>query len=394
MQTKKCSYCGKEKSLSKFYKDRNSPDGVAGRCKDCHNRLPDDLDKDEFVKLCETKSCDELGSLYSVSAKTITRWKATLRRNGLFVPTKRKLARSYVPQRPRINDVEPNEWPDIEPAGFPESLEEDFTKYTVLERDRLLVFGDLHLPYHDVRVLDMAFRVAERYGIRTGLLNGDFLDNSLFSPFPKTHPNYHDFIKDEVSPGGEILKVFMRQLDELYWLEANHERWLNKRVGGHFTVFQLMESVLGVQYSQYSYAYVESGGEEILVCHPKNYRKVPGSLPLELCGRYLKNVLCGHLHRLCLLRHASGQFWACEGGHCADTKKLLYKNKNVDLHGAWNPGFVMILDGWPHLIEPKTWDAYMTPYADIEKERREEPREPEEVIEARELLARYEANKS
>lgn len=374
-ESKTCTRCGKEKPLAEFCNSKTYADGKYPHCQICTYMLPDEVDRDEFIKATYALSNQKLAEHYGLSQSAIERWKTGLRKQGYKLGTVR-VYRGYT-RRPIVNEVEPEEWPEVEPAEFPESTTEDYVKYEVLHRDRLLVFGDWHVPYHDLRVLDMVYRIAERFGVKSGLLNGDILDNDLFSPFPKTHPDYHDYVKDELSPVGEIIKIFLKVFDDLHWLEANHERRLNKRVGGHFTVWQLMEKLLGCQYSQYSYAYVESGGEEILITHPKNYRKVPGSLPIELCTKYLKNVLCGHVHRLCLLHHQSGKFWAVEGGCCADTKKMLYKMKDIDLYGMWNPGFVMIIDGWPHLIEPRTWDMYVQPFADIEKSRREGPTEEE-----------------
>lgn len=386
-----CPKCGENKPLSEFHTQRSAPDGKTRKCGICRALPPDDINIEEFVRLTHEETNGQLAERYKHSVYTINQWKVSLRKLGYDCGTIKTWGGRTFHKKVTVNETEP-EFPEVESAGFPESYEEDFTKYEVLKRDRLIVFGDLHIPYHDVRVLDMAYQVAKRYGIKTGLINGDFVDNDLFSNFPKVHPNRHEYIVDELNPSSEILKLFMKQLDELVWLEANHERWLNRRVGGHFSVFNLMESILGVRYSQYSYAYVESGDEEILVCHPKNYRKKPGSLPLELCTRYLKNVLCGHVHRLCFQYHSSGRFWAAEGGHCCDAKKLNYKNRDVDLHGTWNPGFVMILDGWPHLIEPRTWGAYMQPHHDIEKERKKPPEIPKEILQMRAALAEWEAN--
>lgn len=36
-ETKKCSICGKRKSVSQFFKDKRASDGLYSCCKDCHN---------------------------------------------------------------------------------------------------------------------------------------------------------------------------------------------------------------------------------------------------------------------------------------------------------------------------------------------------------------------
>lgn len=386
IKKKKCSLCGKVLPITEFFTKKGGRLGKNSRCKDCSGMPSKETNIDEFIKLSYELCNDDLAARFNIGAATLSRWKNTLRKKGYKVGTVRRKMRGRI----TVNEYEPEEWPEVESVGFPESISEDYTKYEVLDRDRCLIFGDVEVPDHDVRVLDMAFRIAERYGLKSGIINGDFLALDSFSSWPKTHPSRHEFIRDEVSPGGEILKVFMRQLDDLLWLEANHERRLSRLTNGQFDVHQLFQNLLGVQYSRYSYMVLNSADEDILVCHPKNTRKKPGSLPVELAGVYLKHVICGHLHRLCFQFHPSGRFWAVEGGHCRDVKKTEYKNRDVTVHGMWNPGFVMVLDGWPHIIEPRTWDAYMQPYQDIEKERKK-AEIPEEVMAAEKVLEEWKA---
>jgi len=389
--TKRCPRCGEEKSISEFNKNSTQGDGLQAYCRVCSNlcsnenthKLPDRINVEEFVETTHRMDSLELARHWKSTPGTIKRWKRAARIQGFEVGTIRKAYGATV------NDYEPP-MPEVEPAGFPESVSTDKNDFPIIEEDRLLIFGDVEVPDHDVRVLDMAYRIAERYGIKTGIINGDFWAMESFSRWPKTHPTQFEFLTDELQPGTEILKVFMKQLDRITIVEGNHERRLNRQAGGHFNVSAFLEGLMGVAYCTHPYLVVESAGERVLVGHPNNYRKKPGSLPLEHCNNYLMNVIVGHVHRLSFQFHPSGQFWGVEGGHCRDTKKTEYRMKQFTTHPIWNPGFVLLLDGWPHLIMPQNYEAYLEPHHDIARERKA-PREPEEILQMRAALAKWEA---
>jgi len=349
---------------------------------------PDELDKEEFCRESFMMSNEQLGSKYGMSTSSISGWKKALRKVGYTLGTVKTYRGKTFAPRVVVNEVEP-EFPEVEPAGFPESITEDYTSYEVLDRDRSIILGDCHIPDHDSRMLDMAYRVAERYNIKTLILNGDFVKLDTFSTWRRTHPNQEDFVKDDLLPATEILKLFMRQFDETFWHKGNHEERLTRWVHGQFDIRWFFESLLGVQYSAYPFTVQRSAGEEVLICHPKQHRVNPMALPLKLCGQYLKHVVCGHLHRLAFGWHESGQFWGAEGGHALSVSKTHYKATSVDTYPTWNCGFIMLLDAWPHLIEPRNYEFYMEPHSDIEQPRKQQP--PDEVLKAQEILAQWEA---
>jgi len=333
-------------------------------------------------------SNEQLAQKYGMSASSISGWKKALRRLGHTLGTvKTYRGRTFAP-RVTVNEPEP-EFPEVESAGFPESITEDYTKYEILDRDRVIILGDCHIPDHDARMLDMVYRVAERYDTKTMLLNGDFLKLDVFSTWRRTHSSQADFVKDDLGPTTQIFKAFMRQFAEIFWHRGNHEDRLLRWVHGQFDIRWFFENLLGVQYSAYPFSVVQSAGEKVLVCHPKNHRVAPLSLPLKLAGKHLMHVICGHLHRLAFGWHESAQFWGAEGGHGLDVKKTHFKQTQIDTFPLWNCGFIMLLDAWPHLIEPRNYEFYMAPHGDIEQPRKQQP--PDEVLKAQEILSKWEA---
>jgi len=376
-QSKVCPRCGEEKPLTEFQTQRTSKDGRATKCKLCTSLPPDDIDVDQFVAETFELSNDQLAEKYDRSQRMVEAWKTSLRKVGYELGTIKTWHRRHFHNKIEINDVGPPAWPEVEDAGFPESLTADFNKFEVLEREKCMVFGDAEVPDHDRRLFNIVYRVAERYGISSAIINGDFWAMHSFSKWGRHQPERYQFMRDELEPSTEILRVFHKQFEDILMVEGNHERWLNKQLDGHFNVSVFLEGLMGVRYSQYGFMVLRSGGEEILVGHPKNFRKKPGSLPLELATIHLMNVLIGHVHRMSFQIHPSGRFWAVEGGHCRDTSKTAYKNLSLTTHGQWNCGAVMIIDGWPHLLTPQTFDFYMGKHNDIEKKRKAGPTDEE-----------------
>jgi len=376
---KVCPKCGEKKPLSEFETQRSAPDGKTKKCKICRALPPDEINIDEFVRLTHEKSNGELGEQYSHSVYTINQWKVALRKLGYDCGTIKTWGGRTFHKKVTVNDIEP-EFPEMESAGFPESQNEDYTNYDVLDRDRSIVLGDCHIPDHDSKMLDMAYRVAERYNVKTLILNGDFVKLDTFSTWRKTHATPEDFVQDDLMPATEILRLFMKQFDETFWHKGNHEDRLARWVHGHFDISWFFTNLLGVKYSAYPFTVQQSAGEKILICHPRNHRLNPLSLPLKYAGKYLMHVICGHLHRLAFGWHESAQFWGCEGGHGLDAKKTYYKQTTIDTFPLWTPGFVMVIDAWPHLVEPRNYEFYMQPHHDIEQERKQGP-SPEELAE-------------
>jgi hypothetical protein len=71
------------------------------------------------------------------------------------------------------------------------------------------------------------------------------------------------------------------------------------------------------------------------------------------------HIICAHTHRLALGYDISGKYHVVESGHCRDQERTLYKQMETTTHPEWNPGFVLLLNGIPHLIDKKRFPHYV-----------------------------------
>lgn len=120
-----------------------------------------------------------------------------------------------VPERPR------------NPYNLPQSYQEKREPYVLPKQcNNILLISDLHIPYHDIDAITIAFEYGVRENVNTIFLNGDVIDNHQVSRFER------DPKKRSVKQEFDITKEFFRVLRqifpnaEIYWLKGNHcVRW-------------------------------------------------------------------------------------------------------------------------------------------------------------------------
>ena len=112
--------------------------------------------------------------------------------------------------------------PKIVPL-LPDPVEQSFPAYPLPHSGWWLVMGDVHIPYHDKKVVELAIKTAKQYSVKGVLLNGDILDCHELSRFDKTpdDPRY----TTEVTMGREFLAWLHHQLPKasIVWKDGNHE---------------------------------------------------------------------------------------------------------------------------------------------------------------------------
>lgn len=110
--------------------------------------------------------------------------------------------------------------------NFPESEGEDYDPFIITGRNKTLIAGDFHVPYHDVESMNVMFRYAQDRDITSVILNGDFWDFHMLSYFIKD-PRKRN-IRQELDIGKAVLRkireIFPTQ--KIYFKIGNHEeRW-------------------------------------------------------------------------------------------------------------------------------------------------------------------------
>lgn len=108
--------------------------------------------------------------------------------------------------------------------NFPKSDAVKPKIYNLPQSDNnVLVISDLHIPYHDIKALTVAFDYGKRENVNTIFINGDLLDFYQISRFVNVER------RRSVAEELEIAKDFLRILREtfpkasLYFLLGNHD---------------------------------------------------------------------------------------------------------------------------------------------------------------------------
>ena len=113
----------------------------------------------------------------------------------------------------------------IERIPIPESDAEDWTPYIIPKNiKRLLILNDIHVPFHDVKALEICFKYSEN-NIDGILINGDLFDFYKGSRFEQNP--YKRSMAQEIDMGCQLIKHMKQRFGvPIYVKYGNHcERW-------------------------------------------------------------------------------------------------------------------------------------------------------------------------
>ena len=113
------------------------------------------------------------------------------------------------------------------PYNLPESFSEERKPFKLpLACNNILLISDLHIPYHDIDAITIAFDYGVKEKVNTVFINGDLIDMALVSKFES------NLAKRSIKQEFEATKQFLISLRktfptaEIYWLKGNHcIRW-------------------------------------------------------------------------------------------------------------------------------------------------------------------------
>lgn len=113
------------------------------------------------------------------------------------------------------------------PYNIPQSYEEKREPFVLpLGCNNILLISDLHIPYHNIDAISLAFDYGLQNKVNTILINGDLMDCATVSKFEP------DLKKRKLKEEFDLTKDFLRQLRftfpdaHIYWLKGNHDiRW-------------------------------------------------------------------------------------------------------------------------------------------------------------------------
>jgi len=219
-------------------------------------------------------------------------------------------------------------------------------KSTAPDVGRVMVWSDIHIPYHDHGALAVAMAYAADYKPTVIVLNGDVLDFHEVSSHPQDKHNVITF-EDELSEGRQFLRAVRaaHPKAEIVFTMGNHEdrlqRYLTQRAPELSSLTELaLDRVLdfealGIRFINADDKYPIGPLE---VFHGSIIRKDSGNSARAHMERRGGGVLMGHTHRLAMVSKTdrNGTHWAVENGHLSDPSPSWTVDPN------WQQGFTTI----------------------------------------------------
>lgn len=145
----------------------------------------------------------------------------------------REMVRYYRGQKGKTNRhraVQPTEKGELakklgipNPYELPESEESEWLPFDIPKgNDKLLILSDVHIPYHNIKALELAIKYGKDRGCNAVVLNGDIMDCYALSRYEKD-PRKRRFAQ-ELEDTRQFLGYLKQELNcPIYYKLGNHE---------------------------------------------------------------------------------------------------------------------------------------------------------------------------
>lgn len=235
---------------------------------------------------------------------------------------------------------------------FPESRQPIVTDQVLKLDGNYGLISDLHIPFHDNRVLeDFCNRCYDNH-VSKFVVIGDTFDGNTFHPTRGGKQDHDRRYQDDV----ELTKVIFRQLlkcfDSGVVLQGNHDSWFIKHMRNQFDASWMMEHLFHefgsrITHSNFEQCTVISDKKQFLLTHGANYSGTNIlSVAQKLSAKYEMGVCMGH-------QHVSTEGWSYSGkyqcvclGGALDTRRLMYVHNSPTVNAQMTNGFAILKDGW------------------------------------------------
>jgi predicted phosphodiesterase len=216
--------------------------------------------------------------------------------------------------------------------------------------ETILVFGDMHIPFHREGSIEFLEAINNKYKPTKVICTGDELDNHAMS--------FHD--TDPDNPGaGEEIELAISYLERLYnifpeldLVDSNHGSMVFRKakVGGIPLKFiRSMKDILGAPEGwnwHKDYTHIMNNGQDLFITHGIKKNSI------KLAEQYGCCVVQGHYHEDSSIQYSSSPrqlIWGCSAGCLVDDKSLAMEYNNVNLKRPIL-SCVIIKNGIPQII--------------------------------------------
>lgn len=194
----------------------------------------------------------------------------------------------------------------VEKVQIPESFSEvrSLFKFPITIK-KLGVMGDQHIPYHDVRAIEVALDRFEEEKVDAILLNGDLLDFYQLSSHEKD-PRKARF-KEELEAGKQFFRYLRSRFPDIpiYFIPGNHEnrfeRFLRNKAAEFLGLDEFRLDVLlevGAHRIEYIPFRTNILFGDVLIEHGDKIPGAGGVVPARTAlMRFKRNILVNHFHK-------------------------------------------------------------------------------------------------
>lgn len=228
------------------------------------------------------------------------------------------------------------------------------------------VWSDAHIPYHIPELMDISLMRAKSDGIKNLYVPGDLFDLKWASSFIDWGKEGPEQVSKEFDCARKLMDTVMEVFDRVVITPGNHDGGRFRRVSdGVLSFEQLLEMVLGIRLIDYRdkiivghnrwFRLEGSPWGNWRLTHPKSARAIPLSLAQRLSEKFHENILTAHQHYLGVSMDKNSYYILCDGGFMQDERLVGYKNEVDTSHSQWTPGYIELVDGWPHIVSSQVF---------------------------------------
>jgi hypothetical protein len=225
----------------------------------------------------------------------------------------------------------------------------DYSQKITVQEEDIFIASDVHVPYHDERLLADFLERVDMYGAGAVVWLGDLLDMPTFSSWGQEDLSTH--FKRELQIVRGIIRLTSQVVPVQYWSVGNHEeRWMRKL--NYQVDMDLLADQAGLTDLVEDGRLVISNNPTLLykpgnwmLTHPGSYGSTPLVVPGKIADKHKRNVVSAHAHHWGQGLSPSGEFRVVESGCLVKPELVHYLQRRPTDHRMWAQGYVGLFGG-------------------------------------------------
>jgi hypothetical protein len=190
---------------------------------------------------------------------------------------------------------------------------------------------------------ERAFEVAEKFGAKNIIINGDLIDALQISPHMGKEFRRKATLEDDMDAAEKFMELCCEQFDAVYYTLGNHTARLIHRFQGELSIQRLLKMIYDspkILPTQKTWMKVNANTR---VLHPRAYSQIRGKMTADLCQLYQQHIVTGHHHHSATSASKDGKWQAIEVGCLADIEKFGYVQDHMGNYPQMMNGFALIM---------------------------------------------------